>query len=124
MTSRYNYLQSMDNFVKEQSDIFMLDIDINKSYYNRCKQRVRMFRDTVQTSKDYLTYKGCRMLYDMIRIDEDKKPSNYTDHAEKLKEKFYKRYPLFAVIGGYHTDYDKNAPHIEEYIKLKEYCNV
>ena len=89
------------------------------SYYNVIKKRIDQYYKLY--NKDiFMSFQGCREIQSLV--SNKLHYSYYESKEEELTSKFFHRYPLLNLIDT--RDSNEMVKHVEEYIKLKEYCNV
>jgi hypothetical protein len=119
--AKMGYVRSIKNFMREQGDLFQLDIDVERSYYNTYKQRVVTFDRDVNAQNAYGIYQACLELAEIHVIESTE---GFTAKTQEINNKFFKRYPLLNIVDTYKIQRGKGKEMVEEYIKLKEFCNV
>ena len=124
---RFSYLEGMNTFKLRNDRLFNLDIDINTSYYNLYRKRINNYLSIIDTNK-YKLYCGYKHLSRATNNYENI-VDNFCDKHQEVEDKFFGRYPLLKLATSatmYDTDDQKQIFNnsIEEYIKLKEFCNV
>ena len=117
----------MNTFKLRNDRLFNLDIDINTSYYNLYRKRINNYLSIIDTNK-YKLYCGYKHLSRATNNYENI-VDNFCDKHQEVEDKFFGRYPLLKLATSattYDTDDQKQIFNnsIEEYIKLKEFCNV
>jgi len=98
-----------DKYNRVIADIAFMNNEENKELYS---------------NNIYETYQGCRYIIDRVNNQDDLKGiyNYYESKEEELDKKFFLRYPL---LNGVSVDHSKEmVNHVEDYIKLKEFCNV
>ena len=121
--SKFNYVASCNEFYSTERKLLGLDIDVDMSYYNVIKKRVKQHKE-LYSNNIYETYQGCRYIIDRVFNQDDLKGiyNYYESKEEELDKKFFLRYPLLNGVSVDHSAEMVN--HVEDYIKLKEFCNV
>ncbi len=117
--AKYNYLSICNELYSKERKLLELDIDIEMSYYNVIKKRIDQYYKLY--NKDiFMSFQGCREIQSLV--SNKLHYSYYESKEEELTSKFFHRYPLLNLIDT--RDSNEMVKHVEEYIKLKEYCNV
>jgi hypothetical protein len=123
--SKMNYVKSMSEFIGDHKEIFSLDIAIDKSYYSLCKQRALTFNKNLNAKSIYDIYNACLQLNGMgIREKGNEYGDDLVLKSEALSKKFFKRYPLLKHVNLPYDPKNEHAYIVEDYINLKENCNV
>lgn len=124
--TRMNYLVSLKHFVSGNNDIFNLDIDVEGSYYNSYRDRVKAYEDnivTTSTTPNIETYNSAKRLSKILRVDG--REETYKDYEEDIEAKFNKKYPILRAVHtrrSHYYDEDEKAlllTDLQEYVAFK-----
>jgi hypothetical protein len=111
---QYNY--ALDQFTRASH--LKLDMTVKQGYYKDLSSRHKKFKENKKLiEKDKMFY----TMYNLLRSNYiDTKRYNLGTYTDALNQKFFKKYPLLKFIDVT----EESHPSIEDYINMKETCNV
>jgi hypothetical protein len=124
--TRLNYLVSLNSFVKSNNDIFSLDIDVEGSYYNSYRDRVKTYEDNiVTTTPNIKIYYLAKRLSQILGVED--REETYKDYEDVIQSKFNKKYPILRAVHSrtrwaYYDDEKAKAlllTDLQDYVQFK-----